>query len=170
VRGLAALLAVVALTACGGKSDTASVPPGAIAVVGGRAVTRGAFERELVRVRHVYALGGKTFPTRGTTAYRGVHDNLVRLLVDRARLEVEAEHEGITVTNAQVDARLRRLKQKTFGGDEARYRAQLRQTGMTDAGVREALRIALLGNALVGKHPKPPRVTYAPGFEPHGGA
>ena len=170
MRGRAALLAVVALTACGGKSDTASVPPGAIAVVGGRAVTRGALDRELARVRHVYALDGKAFPARATAAYRAVQDSLVRLLVDRARLEVEAEHEGISVTTAQVEGRLRRIKQTTFGGDEARYRARLRETGMTDAGVREALRIALLGNALVGEHPKPPRVTYTSGFAPHEGA
>ncbi len=72
------------------------------------------------------------------------------------------------MTDAQVEARLRRIKQSAFGGDEGRYRAQLLRTGTTDAVVREAIRIAMLSDALAGKDPKAPRVKYAEGFEPAG--
>ena len=166
MRRLAPLAAVVVLAACGGESRP--VPPGAVALVGDRAVTRAALGLELAHVRRVYALEQKTFPARGTGAYREIQDNVVRLLVDRARLEVEAAREGVSVTDAQVEARLMRIKQSAFGGDEERYRAQLIRTGTTDAAVHEAIRIALLSDALVGKHPKAPRVEYAAGFEPAG--
>ena len=161
------LAAAVVLAACGGESRP--VPPGAVALVGDRAVTRAALDLELAHVRRVYALEQKSFPARGTGAYREIQDNVVRLLVDRARLEVEAAREGVSVTDAQVEARLMRIKQSAFGGDEERYRAQLLRTGTTDAGrARGDPGIALLSDALVGKHPKAPRVEYAAGFEPAG--
>jgi SurA-like N-terminal domain len=154
VRRLAPLVAALALAGCGGHERP--VPPGAIAVVGNRPVTRAAFDHELSRAH-------RADPTAPCA-----RETVVRLLVDRARLEVEAGEEGIEIPPAVLDARLRRLKQTTFGGDEARYRAQLRRAGMTEADVRTAIRTQLLAAALRGRHPKPPKVVYAQGFEPSG--
>ena len=67
----------------------------------------------------------------------------------------------------RVDAALRRLKQTRFGGNEEAFRSQLRATGLTEAGVRQALRDQLLANA-VGGRARPAEVTYARGFEPAG--
>ncbi len=92
MRRLVALAAVVVLAACGGESR--AVPPGAVALVGDRAVTRAALGRELAHVRRVYAREQKPFPAQGTAAYREIQDNVMRLLVDRARLEVEAAREA----------------------------------------------------------------------------
>jgi hypothetical protein len=144
------------------------VPPGAIAVVGGKAVPRAALEAELARSRRAYQARGQAFPARGTAAHRRLQDAAVRLLVDRARLEVEAQRAGIVIPDARVDASLRRFRETAFGGDEARYRAQLAMTGMTDADAREAIRIQLLADALRGRQIRPPAVVYAPGFEPRG--
>jgi hypothetical protein len=95
-----------------------------------------------------------------------VKDAAVSLLVDRTQLELEAQHAGVVIPATEVEARLRRLKQTTVGGDESRYRAQLRRTGMTDTDVRQAIRTQLLVAALRGKRTRPARVVYAPGFEP----
>ena len=157
MRRLAQLAAVVALAGCGGHEQ--SVPPGAIAVVGDRAVTRADFDHELARARRA---------NTGQTPERQLRDTVVRLLVDRAQLEDEAERAGVVVSTAQVDAGLRRLVQTTFGSDESRYRAQLRRTGITEADVRAAIRTQLLVAALRGKDAKPAKVVYAPGFEPAG--
>lgn len=165
LRRLAPLLVVAALAGCGGHSAQ-KVPPGAIAVVGDRAVPRAALDAELVRSRRAYQARGQAFPARGTTAYRRLEDAAVRLVVDRARLEVEAKRAGIVIPDSRVDAGLRRLRDTTFGGDVARYRAQLAMTGMTDADVREAIRTQLLADALRGRHIQPAAVVYAPGFEP----
>jgi SurA-like N-terminal domain len=157
VRRVAPLVAALALSGCGGHEQ--SVPPGAIAVVGDRAVTRAEFDHELARARRA---------NTDSTPERQLRDAVVRLLVDRAQLESEAARAGVVVSPAQVDARLRRLKQTTFGGDESRYRAQLRRTGMTEADVRAAIRAELLTAALRGRDTKPSKVVYAPGFGPSG--
>jgi hypothetical protein len=159
-------LLVLVATACGG--GTSSLPRSAIAVVGDRAISRAALDAELARARRAYDARGQAFPARGTPAYKQVKDAAVRLLVDRARLEIEAQRAGVVVPAAEVDARLRRLKQTTFHGDEGSYRAQLRRTGLTEADVRAAIRTELLAAALRGTQTKPPSVVYAPGFEASG--
>jgi SurA N-terminal domain len=165
LKRLAPLLAVLALAGCGGHSSQ-TVPPGAIAVVGDHTIPRAALDAELARAERAYQARGQAFPARGTQAYRQLEDAAVRVLVDRVRLEVEAQRAGIAVPEARVDERLRRLKQTAFGGDQKRYRAQLRSTGMTEADVREAIRTQLLADALKDRPGKPPRVAYAAGFEP----
>jgi hypothetical protein len=166
---LAALLALVA--GCGGGDAT--VPPGAVAVVGGRPVPRSALDAQLDRSRRAYAARGQAFPRPGTAAYRRLQDNAVRLLVDRTQLELAAQKLGITISPAQIEARLRRFKRTAFGGSEARYRARLRAIGMTDADVRRATRDELLVAALEKAKPsaleKHLSVSYAKGFAPANG-
>ena len=166
MKGIAPLLAVAVLAGCGGHS-TQEVPPGAVAVVDGHAITRAALAAELGRTKLAYAAKGQAFPTRGTAAYDQLDRAAAALLVDREHLELEADRLGITVTTARVDAALRRLKQTRFGGSEEGFRKQLRATGLTQAGVRQALRDQLLASA-VGGRARAAEVTYAPGFEPAG--
>lgn len=165
-----ALLATVVVVAAGCGHDSATVPAGAIALVGGRPVPRSALDTVLAQSRRAYAAHGQAFPKQGTDAYRKLQDNAVRLLVDRTRLELAAQKLGIVIRPAQVDARLRRLKQSAFGGSEVRYRARLRATGMTDDNLRQAIRDDLLVTALQKADPsvlkKPLSVSYAKGFAP----
>lgn len=161
----AALFALVLVTtACGGHART--VPPGAIAVVGTEAIPRVALDTELARAKRAYAARGQSFPRRGTDSYRRLQDSAVALLVDRTKVEIEARRARIAIDPVVVDARLRRFKQTTFGGDERRFRAQLRRTGMTEADLRTAIRTELLADRLRGVRTTPPEVVYAPGFEP----
>jgi hypothetical protein len=154
------------LAGCGGHGAQ-TVPPGAVAVVDGHPITRAALAAELGRTRLAYAAKGQAFPARGTAAYRQLERAAAALLVDREHLALEAARLGIAIGPARVDAALRRLKQKEFGGSEQAFRAQLRRTGLTEAGVRQALRDQLLASA-VGGRARPADVTYAPGFEPAG--
>ena len=166
MRTLGPLLAVAVRAGCGGHS-TQKVPPGAIAVVDGHAITRGALAIELGRTKLAYAAKGQVFPARGTAAYDQLERAAAALLVDREHLELEALRLGIAVSRARVDAALRRLKQTRFGGNEEEFRKQLRRTGLTESGVRQALRDQLLASA-VGGRARPAEVTYAPGLEPAG--
>ena len=77
--GAGALIVVTA--GCG--QDRATVPPGAIAVVGDRSVPRSALDAQLAQSRRAYAARGQDFPKPGTDSYRRLQDNAVRLLVDR---------------------------------------------------------------------------------------
>ncbi|HZO62363.1 MAG TPA: hypothetical protein VFB35_05225, partial [Gaiellaceae bacterium] len=82
----------------------------------------------------------------------------------------EAQQAHVSVNPAQVDARLRALVRRSFGGDEQRFREQLRRTGTTEAEIRSAIRYELLAAALRRAPRGPlPDVAYAPGFEPTGG-
>jgi SurA-like protein len=164
----ALLLAVVVLVASGCGEHARKVPAGAIAFVGNQPIPRAEFDAELARARRAYAARGQAFPNAGTAAYELVKDSVVNLLVDRAKLEIEARQARVAVTDTQVEARLREFKRRTLGGDEQRFREQLRRTGMTEADVRAAIRAELLAAALRGVHSTPPAVTFAPGFEPAG--
>lgn len=166
MRRLAPLAAALVLAGCG-DNETQTVPPGAVAVVDGHAITRAALVAELARTRRAYAARGQDFPDRGTPAYEQLERAAAALLVDREHLALEAERLGITVRPAQVDAGVRRLRQRRFGGSERAFREQLRQTGLTVADVRRAIRDQLLATA-VGRRGRPAEVTYAPGFEPSG--
>jgi hypothetical protein len=167
MRRLAVLALVLLVAGCG--QHMRKVPPGAIAVVGDQPISRADLDGELARAKRAYAARGQAFPKQGTDAYRRLQDSAVALLVDRARLEIEARHGRIAIDPVQVEARLRRFEQTTFGGNKQRFREQLRRSGMTEADVRTAIRTELLADALHGMHTTPPNVTYAPGFEPAGG-
>jgi len=169
MRRTPALLAALALVGCGNE---AGVPPSAIAVVGGRQISRAAFAAQIAQARRSYEAAGRTFPAAGTPAYERVRASTVRLLVERAELDIEADRLGIAITPAQVDARLSRFKQSTFRGSERLYRLRLREQRTTDAEVRAGIRDQLLAEALRAagaEVPKPMKVRYARAYAPSNG-
>ncbi len=139
-------LALPLAAACG--NDALSVPRSAIAVVGDRTITRADFEALIAQARNSYRSRKQAFPAEGTRAYGDLKTVAVRLLVERAQLEQKAPGLGVEIDNGAVDARLQQLKQDAFGGDNALYRARLREEGMTDADVRSAVRAELLSAAV----------------------
>jgi parvulin-like peptidyl-prolyl isomerase len=148
LRLLLAPLAVASPLAAGCGHDAPSVPKAAIAVVGDRTIARSQFDALMAEARRSYANRGRSFPAEGTTAYKALKRTAVRLLVEQAELEQKAPGLGVEVDEAQVEARLRRLKDDSFGGSEERYRARLRAAGMTDEQVRSALRAQILSAAV----------------------
>jgi hypothetical protein len=161
-----ALLAALALAGCG---DKAVVPPSAIAVVGGRQISRAAFAAQIDEARRSYEAAGRPFPAPGTPTYARLKAIAVRLLVERAELDIEADRLGIAITPAQIDARLGRFKQSAFRGSEQLYRRRLREQRTTDPEVRAGIRDQLLAAALRASGaeiPKPTKVRYARGFAP----
>ena len=148
LRLLLVPLALVLPLAVGCGHGTPSVPRSAIAVVGDRTIARAEFEALIAQARDSYRSRGRVFPAVGTRAYDELKRLAVRLLVERAQLEQKAPSLGVNIDPAVVDARLRRLKEDTFGGSEERYRARLKEERMTDAGIRAALRAELLSAAV----------------------
>jgi parvulin-like peptidyl-prolyl isomerase len=165
-----AFIGVLALLVGCGESPTV-VPATAIAVVGDRAIPRADFDAQMSQARRVFRAQGKPFPSPGTPEYERLKDTAVRLLVERMQMTVAARRLGILPrVTSQVAPALRRFKQTTLGGSEARYRERLRQTGMTDRDVREAITDQLLASALKRAKASPLRkplsVSYAKGFAP----
>lgn len=169
MRRLAALGALVLVVGCGG-SHTA-VPATAIAMVGDRSIPRADFEAQMDQARRVFRVQGKPFPALGTPEYDRLKDTAVRLLVEREQMFMAALRLGILPrVMDQVGPAVRRFKQQSFGGSAARYRERLRQTGMTDEDVREAITDQLLVLALKKADALPLEkllpVSYAKGFAP----
>jgi hypothetical protein len=168
VRRLVVLGALVLVVGCGATHT--AVPATAIAMVGDRSIPRADFEAQMDEARRVFGAQGKPFPALGTPEYERLKDTAVRLLVEREQTFMAARRLGILPRVLdQVGPTVRRFKQRTFGGSETRYRERLRQTGMTDQDVREAITDQLLAAALKTKaspFKKPLRVVYAKGFAP----
>jgi hypothetical protein len=151
MKPLCLLLSPLVLTsalAVGCGQDSPSVPRTAIAVVGDSVITRAAFDELMTQARQSYARLGRPFPAAGTTAYARLKAIAVRLLVEREELEQKAPGLGVTIEGSQVEARRKLLIEESFGGDDDRYRARLREERMTDAQVRSALRAELLSAAV----------------------
>ena len=160
---LAGLTAVLA--GCGGSSGP-PLPPNVIARVGDRPITNAQFDAAFASTRRAYLAQHTTpFPKPGSRDYESLRDTTVRLLVDQARIEVEARRAGIVLTDKELDAKFREYK-RSFG--RGVYERQLRLTGQTDADVRRALRLGILIERLSGREPTNPKVVYAKGWKPAG--
>jgi len=143
-----ALVAMLALVACGGGSDTRDVPAGAIAVVGDKTVTKQDFDALMEQQKTAAEAKKQNFPAVGTPEYEAVKATVVKGLVEQQEWELEADSMGITVTDDEVETQLKQLKQQFFGGDEQKYQAELTKQGLTDEQVRDQLRTRVLSNKI----------------------
>src|SRR5207245_10790503 len=83
----------------------------------------------------------------------------VQFRVQRAELAQRAKSMGIDVTDKQVDARLKQIKQQYFGGNEKRYQAQLKTQGLTDDEVRADIKSQLVSEQIFNKVTKDVKVS-----------
>ena len=80
---LLALIAALAVSACGGGSDAPEVPEGAVAVVGEKTVTKEEFDKLLEQRKAAAEAQKQDFPEPGTTEYEALKATLVKGLVDQ---------------------------------------------------------------------------------------
>jgi hypothetical protein len=93
--------AAVALAGCGGSSDTDPVVH-----VDDVPITRGQLATAVDHFRQEAAVEGRTFPDKGSSDYKTVERQTLRLLVYRSQLEQSAERLGVPVTGDEVRRRL----------------------------------------------------------------
>jgi peptidyl-prolyl cis-trans isomerase C len=146
------VLAVVALLAagCGGSGST-SVPANAVATVGNDTITKAQFNFLLDGARRTYKARKTAFPKAGTTQYKSLEDQAIQYLVQESEYEQKAKSLGIVVTPADVQKRLKQIKKQYFGGNEAKYQAQLKSQGLTQAQIDQDLHAQLLSEKLYAK-------------------
>jgi parvulin-like peptidyl-prolyl isomerase len=145
------LLLVVGLLVAGCGGSTASVPPDAVAVVGSNTITKAQYNALLASARRTYKARKTAFPKVGTAAYKSLSDQAVTYLVQEAELEQKAKELGITVTDADVQARIDQIKQQYFGGNQKTYETQLKAQGLTEAQLKQDLRSQILSEKLYAK-------------------
>jgi foldase protein PrsA len=71
-------------------------------------------------------------------------------LIQQLWIEKEAEEQGVTVSDSEVDRQIAATKRQSFPTEKA-YQRFLRQSGMTEADVEERVRIQALAAALTRK-------------------
>jgi foldase protein PrsA len=75
----------------------------------------------------------------------------MQYLVQQSELEQKGNDLGVTVTDKDIDKRLVKIKKQYFGGNETKYRAQLKAQGLTEPQLRLDLKAQLLSERLYNK-------------------
>ena len=146
---LLALVAVLAVAACGGEgSSSADVPEGAIAVVGDKTVTKEEFDQVIEQQKKTAESQKQDFPEVGTPEYEALKANVVKGLIAQREWELEGESMGIKVTDQEIETQLNQKKEQFGLTDEQKYQAELAKAGITDAQVRDQVRIEILTNKI----------------------
>lgn len=152
-RSLPALLSlaalVVALAGCGGGDK--EVPADAIAVVGGKQITRSEYDALIDRTKVAYKSAGRKFPAQGTADFKAIKSQAVQWLVQKAQYEEKADDLEISISQQQIDKKLAEVKKQFFAGNEQRYKAALKQQGYTEKDLRDTLRIQLVQDEIFKK-------------------
>jgi parvulin-like peptidyl-prolyl isomerase len=155
------LLGMLAAAGCGGGGgSSANVQPGDVAVVGGTHIPKAQFDELMSEAKANYKLQGRTFPKAGSTEYSSIKSQAITILVQQAETEAEAAKLGITVTNQDIAKQLKDIKQRCCQGSETKYKAALKQQGLTDQEVRDNARTNAYGQKLAAQLTK--GITVAP--------
>jgi foldase protein PrsA len=147
--------------ACGGDDakSPADVPPDAIALVGDDKIAKADFDELLERAKTSYKQQKRPFPKAGTPEYDQLKDRAVSYLVQRYEFREEADELGISVTDKELDERLKKIKKETFGGNDQTYQAELKRLGLTEEDAREQIRDVIIQEKLFEAVTKDVKVT-----------
>ena len=153
---LASLAAVLA--GCGGSGG---VPSGAVAKVGKDTITQQSYNTLIDQAKRSYKVQKRPFPKAGSAEYKTLQNQAVQYLVQRAEFAQEASTLGITITQKQIDDRLAQIKKQYFGGSEAKYKAQLKNQGLTNDQILDDVKAQLVSEQIFKKVTADVKVTDA---------
>jgi parvulin-like peptidyl-prolyl isomerase len=142
-------LAALTLAACGGGDD--EVPSDAVAIVAGEPVARADFDALMRRAEAGAKAQGRKFPDAGTPEYAQLKRQALEILTQREEYEQEAKDLGIEVKDDDVDKRLVQLKKQYFAGNDKRYQAQLKESGLVEDDLRQDIRSQLIAEKIYNK-------------------
>jgi len=145
--GLLLATFVVAVSACGGGSD--SVPSGAIAVVNGTEIPKGDLDELIAQAKKGYEAQDQQFPKAGTPEFQSVQTQYVAYLVELEEFRQRADDLGVEVTNKDIDAAENEVIKSRFDGKRSEYEKALKQQGFTPEQYREkALEVSALSKKI----------------------
>jgi parvulin-like peptidyl-prolyl isomerase len=153
MRTLALILSLFALglglSACGGGDK--NVPDGSVAVVGNEEISKAEFDALMDRAKTAYTQQKRDFPKTGTPEYKSLQNQAVQYLVQQAKYREKAKDLDVKVTDKEVDARLKQVRQQYFGGSEAKYKKNLEQQHLTEADLRSQIENQLISEKIYDK-------------------
>jgi parvulin-like peptidyl-prolyl isomerase len=149
----AAAVAALLLVGCssGDGAGDGDVPPGSVAVVGDRAITKSEFDDLVKYAKQSYTAQKRPFPKAGTQEYAQIRDQAVRFLVQRAQFEVKADDLGVDVSDDAVDKRIDEYIKDRHQGSKKKFQAELKQQGLSDQQARDIIRANLVQEAIYNK-------------------
>jgi foldase protein PrsA len=147
---LLALVTAPVAAACGSGGGPKAVPPGAVALVGDKAIAKSDFDQLMKQAEENFKAQRQEFPKVGTPEYENVKKTILDGLIQQAEYELAGEAMGITVSDQEVQKQLDALKQQYFPGDtdDTKYKAELAKAGLTDKQVRSRLKAKLLSDKI----------------------
>jgi foldase protein PrsA len=154
-------LAATLVAACGSSESSKTVPPGAVALVGAKAVEKADLDRLIAQTKTNYEAQKQEFPEVGTPEYETLKSTLLKGLVQQSQWEQAGAAMGVRVSEKEIDTQLDALKQQYFKGDEDKFKAELDKQGLTVEQLREQLRARVLSNKIYSAVIKKVKVTDA---------
>ncbi|MGZ5341052.1 MAG: peptidyl-prolyl cis-trans isomerase [Solirubrobacterales bacterium] len=144
VFGAVVIVAVViaALTSGIGHAD---VPEGDVASVDGDGISQAQFDRALQQA--ALQQGVEDVPAPGDQQYDALRDQAMGDLLDVAWIQKEAEEQGVSVSDRQVQTQLEQTKKQNFKTD-AEYQKFLETSGYTQEDVDLRIKLQLLSQMI----------------------
>lgn len=139
----------LALAGCGGGGG--DVGSGDIAKVGDVAITQEQFNKLMERAQKSYKTNGQPFPKAGTSDYDRIKSQAVSFLVQKAEFAQEADKMGITISDKEIQDRLKQIKKQYFNNSEKAYQKQLKTQGLTQQEVESDIKDQLISQKLYDK-------------------
>ena len=155
---LVVALAALTLAACGGGGGD-DVPGDAVASVAGEPIAKTDFDALMRRAEAGAKAQGRKFPDAGSPEYAQLKRQALEILTQREEYEQEAKDLGIEVSDKDVDKRLEQLKKQYFAGNEKRYKAQLKESGLVENDLRADIRSQLIAEKIYNEVSKDVKVT-----------
>lgn len=159
IISLVALVATVA--ACGGSSaSSGALQSGDVAVVETIHITHTQLDRQIAIVVKGMSLQKQTVPTAGSTAYKTqVIQPALHRLVQNADVQLIAQQLKVSATPAEVTTALNAAIKQYYGGDQAKYQADLKKYGLSTADVHQQFQTQALEQKITTKLQNEVKVT-----------
>ena len=160
---LAAVLAAsfIAAGCGGGGGGGGSLGSGVAANVAGEKITQTQLDEVISQGESRLKSQGQKIPPAGSQEYQAFQQNALQLLVQRVQFEQKAKELGVSVSDEEVDERMKRVLTQFFGGSQKKYEQALKKEGVTDEQVRDELRSTLLSEKIFKKVGSGVKVTEA---------
>ena len=141
---LGLLASAFVFAACGGNK----VPAGSIASVGSASVTQGQFDQVWAQAQAQYGSqqGAPPFPKEGTAQYDQLKASIVNYLVQNEVIKQQAAGMNVTVTQKQLDERVKQVTQQI--GGQQKLDALLKKQGVTMEQLKTQLEAQMLQDAV----------------------
>jgi foldase protein PrsA len=149
VTAAAMLLLLVVALAAAGCGD--SMPAGAIATVGDGAVTKQQFDQivEISKKQAANMPSPQPFPSPDTMQYKYFAAQAVNMLVNQELMKQQGEKLGVTVTDKQLNDRIKQFEQQ-FGGAK-KFQDYIAKQGMTMDFAKSLIKNQVLTQAIYEK-------------------